>query len=128
VSPVTVLERSEKADADFLDGGEAGHPHYGREDARWWKAVLVLLLALFAFYLFMFLRYRPYDIDNPWFLSFSYNRFIDHIRSDQFAKVTFPARMDGTRCFGLLAAFPQYVVGHIAGCGSGPWRFCLPAR
>jgi hypothetical protein len=117
VSPVTVLEQPRKADTDFLCSGEAGQTHYDREEARWWKGVLFLLLALFAFYLFMFLRYRPYDIDNPWFLSFSYNRFADHIRTDQFMDVAFPRGMDGTQYFGLLAAFSQCVVAHIAG-----WR------
>ena len=97
MSPVAVLEQTQRADADFLGSREAGDTHHGGEDARWWKGVLVLLLALLAFYLFIFLRYRPYDIDNPWFLSFSYNRFIEHIRSDQFAKVVFPGGMDGTQ-------------------------------
>lgn len=56
----------------------------------------------------MFLRYRAYDIDNPWFLSFSYNTFVEHISTDQFMAVRFPAGMDGTQLFGKLAALLQY--------------------
>src|ERR1700723_47894 len=54
-----------------------------------------VLLGLFGFYLLMFLRYRPYDIDNPWFLSFSYNSYVEHICTDQFMNVRFPEGMDG---------------------------------
>jgi hypothetical protein len=82
-----------------------------------WKLLGFMLAALLAFYLFMFLRYRPYDIDNPWFLSFSYGRFVEHVTTDQFMNVRFPGGMDGTQYFGLLAASVQYAVGLLAG-----WR------
>jgi hypothetical protein len=58
----------------------------------------------------MFQRYRAYDIDNPWFLSFSYNSYVEHIDSDQFLNVRFPSGMDGTVLFGKLAASVQYAL------------------
>lgn len=72
-----------------------------------WKTPILILLSLFAFYLLMFQRYRPYDIDNPWFLSFSYNTCVEHIYTDQFMNVRFPGGMDGTQLFGKLAAYTQ---------------------
>ena len=68
------------------------------------------LVSLFAFYLSMFLRYRPYEVDNPWFLSFSYNACVEHIATDQFMDVRFPGGMDGTQYFGRIAAFVQCAV------------------
>ena len=68
-----------------------------------------ILLGLFVFYCWMFLKYRPFEIDNPWFLSFSYDTFVEHLTNDQFMNVRFPSGMDGTRLFGRLAAALQYV-------------------
>jgi hypothetical protein len=73
------------------------------------KLPIFILCALFTFYLGMFQRYRAYDIDNPWFLSFSYDSYVEHINTDQFMNVRFPAGMDGTSLFGKLAASMQYV-------------------
>jgi hypothetical protein len=79
-----------------------------------WKLPVFILCGLFVFYLTMFLRYRAYDIDNPWFLSFSYNSFVEHIKTDQFMDVRFPDGMDGTLLFGKLAAFVQYeLLSHV---------------
>jgi len=68
---------------------------------------IAILLGLLSYYLAIFLRYRPYDIDNPWFLSFSYDACVEHISSDQFMNVRFPFGMDGTQFFGRLAAYLQ---------------------
>ena len=59
------------------------------------RSVWLILFGLLGFYLLIFLRYRPYDIDNPWFLSFSYNACIEHIKTDQFMQVNIRAGMDG---------------------------------
>jgi hypothetical protein len=78
------------------------------------KSPVFILCALFVFYCAMFLRYRPYDIDNPWFLSFSYNTCIEHVYTDQYMRVAFPGGMDGTHLFGKLAAYTQcFLVGHV---------------
>ena len=55
----------------------------------------------------MFQKYRAYDIDNPWFLSFSYNLSELHIEKDTFAQIPFPFGMDGTSTFGKFAAYVQ---------------------
>ena len=71
----------------------------------------------------MFLRYRPYDIDNPWFLSFSYNTCVEHINTDQYMNVQFPAGMDGTQLFGRLAAYVQCAL--LAHTGWQQWPAAL---
>jgi hypothetical protein len=76
----------------------------------WWVAPTGILFGLFAWFLFSFQRYRPYEIDNPWFLSFSYDTCIEHIDTDQFLNVHFPGGMDGTMIFGKLAAYLQCAV------------------
>ena len=75
-----------------------------------WKFPIFILCGLLVFYLAMFQRYRAYDVDNPWFLSFSYDTYVEHINTDQFMNVRFPDGMDGTLLFGKLAAFVQYVL------------------
>jgi hypothetical protein len=74
------------------------------------KIPIFILCGLFVFYIGMFQRYRAYDIDNPWFLSFSYNTYVEHINTDQFLNVRFPGGMDGTIIFGKLAASVQYAL------------------
>ncbi len=74
------------------------------------KAPVLILGVLFCFYLGMFLKYRAYDVDNPWFLSFSYNTCVEHIDTDQYLNVPFPRGMDGTQFFGKLAAYGQCAV------------------
>jgi hypothetical protein len=71
---------------------------------REWTVSLASLATLWGFYLLMFLSYRAYDIDNPWFLSFSHNACREHIQNDQFLGVKFPNGMDGTQLFGKIAA------------------------
>ena len=67
----------------------------------------VLLIFFASFYCLMFQKYRAYDIDNSWFLSFSYNLSELHIEKDTFAQVPFPLGMDGTSMFGKFAAYVQ---------------------
>lgn len=81
---------------------------------------MLILIGLLAFYLFMFLRYRPYEIDNPWFLSYTYDGLVEHISGDQFMNNAFPAGMDGIQLFGKLAAYPQYVIGQTLGWKQRP--------
>lgn len=83
-------------------------------------AVLVVLAALFVLYQVLFLHYRPYDVDNPWFLSFSYNHFVDGIGTDQFLCMRFPFGMDGTQFFGRLAADGQAAVAAVFGWQQRP--------
>jgi hypothetical protein len=85
-----------------------------------WLWLAPILSGLLAFYLVMFLRYRSYAIDNAWFASFSYNTFVEHVTSDQFMNVPFPAGMDGTWLFGKLAALTQYAVARLAGWQQWP--------
>lgn len=66
-----------------------------------------LLIFFASFYCLMFQKYRAYDVDNPWFLSFSYNLSELHIEKDTFARIPFPLGMDGTSMFGKLAAYVQ---------------------
>ena len=76
---------------------------------RTWVASAAILSGLFVYYALSFFRYRPYEVDNPWFLSFSYDTTIEHIYTDQFLHVHFPAGMDGTQLFGKLAAYVQWL-------------------
>jgi hypothetical protein len=82
-------------------------PPQRRNERPSWQIAAPLLLGLLTYYLGDFLSYRPYDVDNPWFLSFSYNACVEHVATDQFMHIPFPAGMDGTQLFGRLAAFTQ---------------------
>ncbi len=70
------------------------------------RAYIVLPL-LAMLYGALFENFRPDDLDNPWFLSFSYNMCNEHVDTDQFEQVRFPNGMDGTHLFGKLAASTQ---------------------
>ena len=83
-------------------------------------AVLLLLAALFALYQALFLNYRPYDVDNPWFLSFSYVQHVEHLRTDEFLHMRFPFGMDGTQFFGRIAADGQAAVAALFGWQQRP--------
>jgi hypothetical protein len=82
---------------------------YFREFAerQFWSLLLVLLVLVFAFYQLLFLRVRAFDVDNSWFLSFSYNFGMDHIYRDTFMNVPVPRGMDGTHLFGKIPAAIQ---------------------
>jgi hypothetical protein len=79
-------------------------------EQRFPSMLAALLTALFCFYCADFLYYRPYDIDNTWFLSFSYGFGVDGVPSDQFMHAPFPFGMDGTHLFGKIAAALQTLV------------------
>ena len=74
------------------------------------RSPYIVLSLLTACYCALFQRLRPYDLDNPWFLSFSYNMCREHEDTDKFQQVRFPNGMDGTHLFGRLAASVQCVV------------------
>jgi len=73
-----------------------------------YRIVVLLLLALF--YRGLTQKYRAYDIDNPWFLSFSYNACHGGPQTDEFAEVRYPNGMDGVHLSGKLAAGAQCLV------------------
>ena len=83
-------------------------------------AVLLVLAALFLLYQVLFLHYRPYDVDNPWFLSFSYQQHVEHVRTDEFFRMRFPFGMDGTQFFGRIAAEGQAAVAAVFGWQQRP--------
>jgi hypothetical protein len=88
---------------------------YGWILAELSQPATIVTFALAAFYCLMFQKYRAYDLDNPWFLSFSYNLTTTGVEKDVFWYVPFPDGMDGTIYFGKLAAYvlsaPLAVVG-----------------
>jgi hypothetical protein len=55
-------------------------------------------------------RYRAYDIDTPWFLSFSYNYCHSAVQTDEFMQLRYPKGMDGVHLFGKVAAECQCLV------------------
>ena len=65
------------------------------------------LLLLGIFYSVLFQRYRAYEIDNPWYLSFSRNFWVHRFREDYFLNGVFPDGMGGTEVFGRLPALIQ---------------------
>ena len=73
---------------------------------RWLLRVLAIL-SLALLYISLTQKYRAYDIDNPWFLSFSYNACHEHVQTDQFEQFRFPGGMDGVHLFGKIAAAVQ---------------------
>jgi hypothetical protein len=63
-----------------------------------------ILLTLLGLYVLMFQRYRAYEIDTPWFLSYSWNYQHSSVQTDEFGGAHFPQGMDGTRLFGKIPA------------------------
>ncbi len=72
------------------------------------RATVLLLLALL--YAGLVQKYRSYDVDNPWFLSFSYNACHGGPLTDEFQQARYPSGMDGVHLFGKLAAHTQCLV------------------
>ncbi len=67
------------------------------------RAINLAIFALGTIYALLFQRYRSCDIDNPWFLSFSYNFWDEKIYTDYFSGYVFPNGMGGTIAFGKIA-------------------------
>lgn len=65
------------------------------------------LLLLGIFYAVLFQRYRAYEIDNPWYLSFSRNFWVHRFTKDYFLNGIFPDGMGGTDVFGRIPALIQ---------------------
>lgn len=61
-------------------------------------------------YVLLFGRYRAYEIDNPWYLSFSRNSWVDNFHGDAFLNGIFPDGMGGTAVFGRGPALVQGAV------------------
>ena len=80
---------------------------------RWSPYIVIAWLALC--YTALALKYRAYDIDNPWFQSHSYNLWNDHIDTDTFMCTSFPAGMGGTRVFGKVVSWVQATVLNFLG-------------
>jgi hypothetical protein len=71
----------------------------------------ILVLALLGLlYCGLAQKYRAYDVDNPWFLSFSYNACHGDIETDTFQGMRYPGGMDGVHLFGKLPAEVQCAV------------------
>lgn len=68
---------------------------------------IFVLFFLGIVYLLGIQRYRAYDIDTPWYLSFSYNYCHGGIQTDEFERIRYPNGMDGVSLFGKLAAESQ---------------------
>jgi hypothetical protein len=72
-------------------------------DLRLWIALGLALL----FHAALWGHYRPYNIDDPWFLSYSYNLCHRQSELDLAFGGKFPNGMGGTIAFGKLAAYVQ---------------------
>jgi hypothetical protein len=74
------------------------------------KYRIVVMALLGVLYLTLTQRYRAYDLDSPWFLSFSYNYCHGDIESDTFIERRYPLGMDGVHLFGKVPATAQCLV------------------
>jgi hypothetical protein len=71
-------------------------------------SVSIITILVVTVYGTMFGNYRPHTlIDNPWYLSFSYDYCIKGINTDAVFGLHFPTGMGGTVAFGKLAAILQ---------------------
>lgn len=92
-----------------------------RDTAAWYRRPQYLALALLAIvYVAILGRYRAYDLDDSWYLSFSYDQVVRHISTDTFALEVFPHGMGGTVAFGKLAALLQGAVLSLTGWSQTP--------
>ncbi len=69
--------------------------------------IFLTLSFLGVLYASLFLRFRAYEIDNPWYLSFSRNFWVDRVGTDTFLNGVFPDGMGGTAVFGRGPALVQ---------------------
>lgn len=79
--------------------------------ARWYKEreyAVVFLVALI--YIAMIGRYRAYDLDTVWWLSFSHSYWVQHIPTDTLMLFRFPFGMGGVVAFGKLPGIVQGIL------------------
>lgn len=69
-----------------------------------------MLLCVVALYLLLLGRYRTFNIDTPWFVSFTYAWWHTHQPFDLLMLRRFPYGMGGVEAFGKLAAGLQGIV------------------
>lgn len=92
-----------------------------RDTTAWYRRPQYLAIAALAIvYVAILGRYRAFDLDNSWYLSFSYDQVIRHISTDTFALEVFPHGMGGTVAFGKLAALLQGAVLSLTGWSQTP--------
>lgn len=71
--------------------------------------VTLLTILLAIAYMMLWNKYRPYNVDDPWSMSFAYNLCHNHSELDETYGTRFPNGMGGTIVFGKLAAYPQCI-------------------
>jgi len=76
---------------------------------------MFVLLLLALLYVGLTQKYRAYDADNPWWLSFSYNACHGGGELDTFVGVPYPSAMEGVHLFGKMPAGIQCAVFNQAG-------------
>ncbi|RSL16729.1 hypothetical protein EDE15_2252 [Edaphobacter aggregans] len=76
----------------------------------WFKTEYPLIALLGLLYIALIGRYRAFDLDNSWFLSFSHSFWTRRIETDTFMLRVFPTGMGGVIAFGKLAAVVQGVI------------------
>jgi hypothetical protein len=91
-------------------------PNGGTESLAWYRGrEYVLITVLGLLYLALMGKYGAFEVDNTWFLSFSYSFWVDHIPTDSFMLSAFPSGMGGVVAFGKLAAVVQGTVLNLFG-------------
>jgi hypothetical protein len=80
----------------------------------------VCLTLLGLLYAVLYRRFRAYEIDNPWYLSFSRNFWVNHFSGDSFLNGVFPDGMGGTAVFGRGPALVQGAALNPFGWQPGP--------
>jgi hypothetical protein len=71
----------------------------------WMAGLCITFLGIL--YSILFQKYRAYEIDNPWYLSFSRSYWVDRYPGDLFLNGVFPNGMGGTAVFGRLPGIIQ---------------------
>lgn len=79
------------------------------------RSEYVLIFFIGLLYVALIGRYRAFDLDSAWFLSFSNAFSNEHINTDTLMLQTFPAGMGGVIAFGKIAAIIQGAVLNIFG-------------
>lgn len=77
--------------------------------------ILLAVAGVVLLSLLLFQNYRAYEIDNVWYLSFSWNYCNAGVLTDPFMDGSFPGGMGGTIGFGKLGAISQCAVLNAVG-------------